>query len=236
MTDTRPKKKSGGAARWFAFVVLAVGLFVAWRLLPVKDWLKDFQDWISGLGPLGGVLYGLAYVAAALLFVPGAILTLGAGFLFGLGWGLVIVSLASTATAALAFLIARYAARERVEKLARKNEKFAAVDKAIGKNGWKVVGLLRLSPLIPFSLSNYLYGLTSVRFLPYLAASWVGMLPGTLLYVSLGVAGKTVGEKGARSPWEWALLGAGLIATAAVTVLLTRVAKKELKGETGRGS
>ncbi len=225
------KKKPAGAAKWIAFGVVAVGLFLAWRLLPVKDWLEGFQDWISGLGPLGGLLYGLAYIAAALLFVPGAILTLGAGFIFGLGWGLVIVSLASTATAALAFLIARYAARERVEKLARKNEKFAAVDKAIGKNGWKVVGLLRLSPLIPFSLSNYLYGLTSVRFLPYLAASWVGMLPGTLLYVYLGVAGKSVGEKSERSPWEWALLGAGLLATAAVTVLLTRVAKKELKGK-----
>lgn len=227
------KNKLAGTARWIAFGVLAVGLFVAWRLLPVKDWLRDFQDWISGLGPIGGVLYGLAYIAAALLFVPGAILTLGAGFIFGLGWGLVIVSLASTATAALAFLIARYAARERVEKLARRNEKFAAVDKAIGKNGWKVVGLLRLSPLIPFSLSNYLYGLTSVRFLPYLAASWAGMLPGTFLYVYLGVAGKSVGESGQRSPWEWALLGAGLLATVAVTVLLTRVAKKELEGKAG---
>ncbi len=226
------KKKLAGAAKWIALGAVAVGLFLAWRLLPVEDWLTDFQDWISALGPLGGVLYGLAYIAAALLFVPGAILTLGAGFIFGLGWGLVIVSLASTTTAALAFLIARYAARERVEKLARKNEKFAAVDKAIGRNGWKVVGLLRLSPLIPFSLSNYLYGLTSVRFLPYLAASWVGMLPGSLLYVYLGAAGKSVGERGERSPWEWALLGAGLLATAAVAVLLTRVAKKELKGKT----
>lgn len=206
---------------------------MAWRLLPVAAWLKDFQDWISGLGPLGAVLYGLAYVAAALLFVPGAILTLGAGYLFGIGWGLVIVSLAATTTAALAFLIARYAARDRVEKLARKNEKFAAVDRAIGKNGWKVVALLRLSPLIPFSLSNYLYGLTSVRFLPFVVASWAGMLPGSLLYVALGAAGKNVGEKGERSPWEWALLGAGLLATAAVTVLLARVAKKELKGTAG---
>ncbi len=226
------KEKLAGAAKWIALGAVTVGLFLAWRLLPVEDWLKDFQEWISGLGPLGGVLYGLAYVAAALLFVPGAILTVGAGFIFGLGWGLAIVSLSSTATAALAFLIARYAARERVEKLARKNEKFAAVDKAIGRNGWKVVGLLRLSPLIPFSLSNYLYGLTSVRFLPYLAASWVGMLPGSLLYVYLGAAGKSVGERGERSPWEWALLGAGLLATAAVTVLLMRVAKKELKGKT----
>jgi uncharacterized membrane protein YdjX (TVP38/TMEM64 family) len=142
----------------------------------------------------------------------------------------VIVSFASTAAAALAFLIARYAARSRVERLARGNERFRAIDRAIGENGWKVVGLLRLSPLIPFSLSNYLYGLTSVRFLPYLVASWAGMLPGTLLYVALGAAGKTVGEKGERSPWEWVLLGAGLLATAAVTVLLARVAKKELAG------
>ena len=235
MTGAPRKASSGGVTKWIVIAAVAVGLFVVWRLLPVAAWLKDFQDWISGLGPLGGVLYGLAYVAAALLFVPGAILTLGAGYLFGIGWGLVIVSLAATATAALAFLIARYAARERVEKLARKNEKFAAVDRAIGKNGWKVVALLRLSPLIPFSLSNYLYGLTSVRFLPYVAASWAGMLPGTLLYVYLGAAGKSVGEKGARSPWEWALLGAGLLATAAVTVLLTRVAQKELKGKAVKG-
>jgi len=233
MTAARRKPRSGSAAKWIGLAALAAALFVAWRLLPIAAWLKDFQDWISGLGPLGGVLYGLAYVAAALLFVPGAILTLGAGFLFGIGWGLVLVSLAATATAALAFLIARYAARDRIEKLAKKNEKFAAVDRAIGKNGWKVVALLRLSPLIPFSLSNYLYGLTSVRFLPYVAASWAGMLPGTLLYVALGAAGKTVGEKGARSPWEWVLLGAGLLATAAVTVLLTRVARKELKGKAG---
>jgi len=141
----------------------------------------------------------------------------------------VIVSLASTAAAGLAFLIARHLARARVEKLARRNPKFAALDKAVGRNGWKVVGLLRLSPLIPFSLSNYLYGLTAVRFLPYVVASWVGMLPATVLYVYLGAAGRSIGEEGERSPWEWALLGAGLLATAAVTVILARLAKRELK-------
>jgi uncharacterized membrane protein YdjX (TVP38/TMEM64 family) len=231
MAEGRAKKKALGTAKWIALGLLAVGLFAAWRLLPVKEWLRDFQSWIAGLGPLGGVLYGLAYIAGAVLFVPGIVLTLGAGFLFGLGWGVVLVSLASTAAAALAFLIARYVARGRVERLARKNPKFAAIDRAIGKNGWKVVGLLRLSPLIPFSLSNYLYGLTSIRFLPFIVASWVGMLPGTFLYVYLGAAGRSVGEKGARSPWEWVLLGAGLLATAAVTILLTRVAQKELKSK-----
>lgn len=214
--------------KWIALGALVVGLFAAWRVLPLGQWLKDFQAWIEGLGPLGGVLFGLAYVVGALLFVPGAVLTIGAGYLFGLGWGVVVVSLASTAAAALAFLIARHLARERVETLARKNPKFAALDRAIGKNDWKVIFLLRLSPLIPFSVSNYLYGLTSVRFAPYVLASWIGMLPGTFLYVYLGAAGKSLGEKHEKSPWEWALLGTGLLATIAVTVILTRVAKKEL--------
>ncbi len=222
-------KKRSNLWKWVALGAGVAALFVAWRLLPLNDWLREFQDWISGLGPLGGVLYGLAYVAAALLFVPGILLTLGAGYIFGLAWGVVLVSIASTAAAALAFLIARYIARSRVEKLARGNEKFRAIDNAIGENGWKVVGLLRLSPLIPFSISNYLYGLTAVRFLPFVLASWLGMLPATFLYVYLGAAGKSVGEGGGRSPWEWALLGAGLLATVAVTVILTRLARKQLK-------
>ena len=226
-----PKSARKRAIPWGWLTLGAVGaaLFAAWRLLPVSDWLKDFQDWIAGLGPWGGVLYGVAYVVAALLFVPGIVLTIGAGYVFGLAWGVVIVSIASTVTAALAFLIARYAARARVQGLARRNERFAAIDRAIGENGWKIVGLLRLSPLVPFSVSNYLYGLTSVRLLPYLLASWVAMLPATVLYVSLGAAGRSAGEKGGRSPWEWALLAAGLLATAAVTVLLTRMARKELR-------
>jgi uncharacterized membrane protein YdjX (TVP38/TMEM64 family) len=214
--------------KWIAAGATAVTLFATARLLPVKEWLEGFQGWVGSLGPLGGVLYGIVYVVAALLFVPGIVLTVGAGFLFGFFWGTVIVSAASTTAAALAFLIARYFARERVERLARKNRKFGAIDRAIGKNGWKVVALLRLSPLVPFSLSNYLYGLTSARFVPYLLASWIAMLPATFLYVSLGAAGKSLGQGRARSPWEWGLLAVGGAATVAVTVILTRVARKEL--------
>lgn len=206
----------------------AVGLFASWRLLPAREWLESFSVWVASLGVLGGVLYALVYVAAALLFVPGIVLTIGAGVLFGLGWGMVIVSLASTTAAALAFLIARHVARRRVERLVMRDARFGAIDSAIAEKGWTIVALLRLSPLVPFSLSNYLYGLTSVPFLPYAAASWAGMLPGTLLYVYLGSAGRTLGTGGAKTPWEWALLGAGLAATAAVTVLLTRIARRQL--------
>jgi uncharacterized membrane protein YdjX (TVP38/TMEM64 family) len=187
------------------------------------------------MGALGALLFGLVYIVSCLLFVPGSVMTIGAGLVFGLGWGIAVVSLASTATAAIAFLIARYWARDRVERAARRHEQFAAVDRAIKNQGWKVVALLRLSPLVPFNLSNYLYGLTAVDFGPYVFASWLGMLPGTVLYVYLGAAGKAASGRGGRSSWEWALFGAGLAATAAVTVILTRAAKREIdKGPAGR--
>ncbi len=217
-----------GAWKWIAVGAAVIFLVLAARLLPVQEWLKGFETWVQGLGPAGMLLYAAVYVGAVLLFVPGIVLTLGAGFLFGLGWGIVVVSVASTLAAALAFVIARYLARGTVERLARNNPKFAAIDRAIGKEGWKVVALLRLSPLVPFSLSNYLYGLTSVRLGPYVATSWAAMLPATVLYVYLGAAGRTIGEKAPRSPWEWVFLGTGLAATAVVTVLLARRAKREL--------
>ena len=217
-----------GVWKGVAIGLAVVAIVVAARLLPVQEWLKSFETWVQGLGPAGMLLYAAVYVGAVLLFVPGIVLTLGAGFLFGLGWGIVVVSVASTIAAALAFVIARYIARGAVESIVRKNPKFAAIDRAIGREGWKVVALLRLSPLVPFSLSNYLYGLTSVRLGPYVATSWAAMLPATVLYVSLGAAGRRIGEKAPRSPWEWAFLAAGIVATAAVTVLLTRRAKREL--------
>ena len=214
--------------KWIAAGAAVVAVVAAARVFPVREWLGSFQEWVRGLGPGGMVIYGAVYIVAAVLFVPGLPLTLGAGFLFGLWRGVLLVSAASTVAAALAFLIARYFARAAVERLARRDARFTAIDGAIGREGWKVVALLRLSPLVPFSLSNYLYGLTSVRFLPYLLTSWIAMMPATVLYVYLGAAGRTIGEKTQRSPWEWALLAVGLAATAAVTVLLTRVAKREL--------
>lgn len=216
-----------GKRRWILVAVVVIGLFTAARLLPVAAWLRDFQAWVSGLGPLGAVVYGVVYVLAALLFVPGSVLTVGAGLTFGLLGGTILVSLASVTAAALAFLIARHAARRHVEDLARRNEKFGAIDAAIRRGGWKVVLLLRLSPLIPFSISNYLYGLTPVGFVPYVLASWVGMFPATVLYVYLGVVGAAAAG-GRRRPAEWAILAAGLVATVVVAVWVGRVARREL--------
>ena len=115
--------------------------------------------------------------------------------------------------------------------MARRDEKFRAIDEAIGQEGWKIVALLRLSPLIPFNASNYFYGITAIKFWHYVLASWIGMLPGTVLYVYLGTIGKASlgsGDK-ARSPFEYVFLGVGLVATIVVTVIVTRLAKKALK-------
>jgi len=164
---------------------------------------------------------------------PLSILTVGAGFVFGVFPGAVTVSIASTTGAALAYLIARYVARDQIEQKLGSNQRFKQVDRAIGELGPKLVFLLRLNPLIPFNLSNYLYGLTAVKFWPYVLASWIGMLPGTLLYVYLGAAGKAglsgaASQSSGRSPWEYLLFGIVLVATVIVTVCLTRIADREL--------
>jgi uncharacterized membrane protein YdjX (TVP38/TMEM64 family) len=211
------------------FLAAVLGAAAAWRLLPLQTWLRTLEEQAASRGPTGLVLYGAIYVVAVLLFVPGIVLTLGAGLLFGFVRGFVLVSVASTVAAALAFGIARYLARERVQRWARSRPEFEAIDRAIGEKGWKIVALLRLSPLVPFSLSNYLYGLTSVRFGPYVLTSWLAMLPATLVYVWLGAAGRAVGTGTRRTPAEWALLAAGLAATVAVTIYLTRIARRELE-------
>jgi uncharacterized membrane protein YdjX (TVP38/TMEM64 family) len=219
--------------KWILFALVLILLIAASRMLPLTAWLKSFNQWVSGIGPAGVVIFIVVYVIATVLFAPGSILTIGAGFVFGLGLGVVAVSIGSVIGASLAFLISRYVARSKIEALANKNEKFKAIDRAIGEQGWKLVFLLRLSPLIPFSLSNYFYGLTAVRFWPYVLASWIGMLPGTLLYVYLGAVGKAGVESAAggrtRSPAEWAFLVIGLIATLAVSLWVTQIARKAVR-------
>jgi uncharacterized membrane protein YdjX (TVP38/TMEM64 family) len=214
--------------RWrlagIALALVAAGLAI--RVLPVAEIALALQRRVADLGFWGMALYAAVYVIAALLFVPGSILTLGAGLAFGFVKGTVVVLVAAVLAAALAFLIARHWARPWVERHAARHPRFAAIDRAIQQRGARVVLLLRLSPLVPFSLSNYLYGLTAVRFAPYVLASAVGMAPATAVYVYLGSAGRALGE--ARSPAEWALFVGGLAATVAVTVLVGRAAKKEM--------
>lgn len=212
--------------KWLLLALGLIALGAAWYFLPVKDWVRMFNAWVEQRGAWGYVSFIAAYAVAAVFFFPGSLMTIGAGLAFGLWRGFAVVSAGSTLGAALAFLIARYFVRAKVQAAAKNNPKFAAMDEAIGREGWKMVALLRLSPLLPFNLSNYLYGVTKIGFWPYIAASWAGMLPGTFLYVYLGAAGKEATTGTDAGPWKWVLFGAGLVATVFVTVWISRLAKK----------
>lgn len=220
-----------------SIALIIVSLMVLFRSLPVDRAIDLIKSKADSLGLWGPLVLGAAYVIAALAFFPGSALTLAAGAVFGLVWGTVTVSLAATIAAALAFLIARYLARDKVAQQAKKFPKFQAIDRAIGDGGWKIIAMLRLSPAVPFSLGNYLYGLTAIRFWPYVLASWLFMLPGTFMYVYLGNIGteglrSAAGAERGKTPAEWALLAVGLMATIAVTVYVTRMARKALRDQT----
>jgi len=230
--EARGKSASG---RLFALIVLVIGLLLAMRFLPVQQWLRNFNDSVGQMGVVGIFIFIGVYALATVLMAPGSILTIGAGFAFGLWKGFLAVSGGATLGASLAFLVARFVARRKVEAIAKGNDKFRKIDAAIGQKGAKLVFLLRLSPVIPFNLSNYFYGLTGVRFWPYVVASWVGMMPGTFLYVYIGAAGKdavsaATGGKMMNHGWQhWTFMGIGLAATIAVTVWVTRIARDALR-------
>ena len=217
-----------------ALILIALaGLFALARAFDVQQLLRDALDWISSLGPWGGVFFVVLYVLATVLFLPGFILTLAAGVLFGVVWGSVAVSVGSVAGATLAFLIGRYLARNWVARRIEGNEKFEAIDQAVAREGWKIVGLVRLSPVFPFNLLNYAFGITKVSLKDYFLASWVGMLPATVMYVYVGsLAGDlaTLGsQERSRTPGEWGLYLVGLAATVVLTVYITRIARKALQ-------
>ncbi len=231
-------RRQATAFTWVSIAVIVASLLLVARQLPIGSALEALEGWIKGLGLLGPLVFGMIYVLAVVLMAPASVLTLAGGAFFGLLVGTITVSLASTIGAAFAFLVSRYLARDAVARKFGRQPKFAAIDRAIGENGWKIVALLRLSPAVPFNLQNYLYGLTGIRFWTYVLTSWIAMLPGTFLYVYLGYAGRVGLEAAAsgersRTPAEWGMIVVGLLATAAVTVYVTRLARRamEQKGE-----
>lgn len=209
-------------------------------VLPVRELLTRFLDAVARLGPYGPVVIGAAYIPATVLFIPGSLITLGAGFVCGVLWGTVAVSIGSTVGAAAAFWVGRYLARGFVAERISRYPRFAAIERAIGKHGFKIVLLTRLSPIFPFTFLNYAFGVTRVRFRDYLVASWIGMLPGTVMYVYLGSLAKSLTALAAgrveRGSLGWVLFGVGLAATVAVVVVVTRVARRALAEATGEAT
>lgn len=229
-----PKNKGGIVRRYWKWGLVLLGLIAlssSASFLPLKDWIKTFTQWVQGLGPLGVVVFIAAYAVATVLFVPGLLFTIAAGLIYGVVGGTAVALTGAIIGASLAFLCGRYLVRGRVERSTKHNKKFKAIDEAIEKQGWKIIGLLRLSPLIPFNLSNYFYGITAIKFWPFFLASLIGMIPGTLLYAYLGAAGKAgLGgdQQGGGGALKWIFFGVGFIATIAVTIIVSRAAKKAL--------
>ncbi len=223
-----------GKVRIIAAACVTVTLLVAGRTLPFGDWLADFGAWIAGLGAVGVVLYVAAHVGVTVLMLPAVLMTIGAGYLFGLLPGTAIALAGATVGCALSFLIARHLARDRVARAAAKDPRFAALDEAIGAKGWRIVFLLRMSAVVPFVLSNYVYGLTAIRFWPYAAASAAGMIPLAFLYVALGAAARAAGqpEEAVAPPGAWgaAVFAAGVLITVGVTIYVARLTRKALAG------
>ena len=229
-------EKKSAIARLVALIVIVIALFVAMQFLPVQQWLTTFNAWVAHAGVAGIFVFIGVYAVATVLLAPGSILTIGAGFAFGLWKGFLAVSAGATLGASLAFLVARFIARDKIETIAQRNEKFRKLDSAIGQQGARLIFLLRLSPVIPFNLSNYFYGLTAVKFWPYVLASWIGMMPGTFLYVYIGIAGKaTAGGEAVKHGWQyWTFFGVGFAATIVVTIWVTKIARNALReGEVG---
>lgn len=200
-----------------------------------QEWLRDALQWIQGLGAVGAIAFMVLYAVATVAFLPGSILTLGAGVVFGLVEGSIYVFIGAMIGAILAFLVGRYIARDWVSRKIEGNERFRAVDKAVGREGGKIVLLTRLSPVFPFNLLNYGFGVTGVSLKDYIWGS-CGILPGTIMYVYLGsLAGSLATLGGENQPSDpvvqWTIRIVGFIATVAVTLYVTKIARRALNQE-----
>jgi uncharacterized membrane protein YdjX (TVP38/TMEM64 family) len=211
--------------------LVAVGIAARWLDLPAVFGVA--LSWTEALGLWGGVIFIAIYALATVFLLPAFLLTIGAGAAYGVVHGAVLVSLGATLGATGAFLAGRYLARDWVARRIAGDRRFTALDGAVAREGWKIVGLTRLSPAIPFVIQNYAYGLTRVSLRDYVLASWVGMTPGILMYAYLGsFAGNLASFEATgrvRTPAEWALYVVGLLATVAVTVYVTRLARGALR-------
>lgn len=219
-------------------VILAavvIALFLGGR--QAAGYLVDVAEWVKSFGAWSAAVFAAVYVVATVAFIPGSLLTLAGGIIFGVVEGSIIVFAGATVGATAAFIIARNFARKWVAAKVEGDPKFAAIDRAIGRNGLKITFLLRLSPVFPFNLLNYALGLTKVSLRDYVIAH-LGMIPGTVLYVYGGaaigdLAALAEGAAPERSMASNILFGVGLVATLVVTVVITRIARRALAEETG---
>lgn len=227
--------------QWAAVLLgaLAVGVVVlaGRQFAPL---VPAFANWMEGLGWAGPLLFMLVYAVACILLLPASVFTMIAGAVYGVGWGTLYTVVGALTAIAVAFLISRHLARDAVGRRLAGRPELAAIDRAVGLDGFRIVLLLRLSPIFPFSILNYALGLTQVRFRDYILAS-VGSIPGTFVFVSAGrlagdIAMVAAGEASPDSRSSMLLLGIGLVATITVLTIVTRLARTALAEATGMGA
>jgi len=250
MSESTNETTGHGTLKLVLAGVILLTLLATPFVFPVKDWFLAFLEALRGFGIGGLAILVVAYIMACVFMLPGAILTLGAGFMGATLWpenlglallgGGVAASTGATLGATAAFLLGRTVLRDVAAKRIEGSARFRALDDAIEKNGFKMVFLVRLSPAFPFNILNYALGLTKVRLRDYVLASWIGMIPGMLLYVYLGATAQSLAAAtgGARekTPQEYAILAIGLAATIAVVWFVTRIARRAFNEAVDNGS
>jgi uncharacterized membrane protein YdjX (TVP38/TMEM64 family) len=224
MLPMKQPERSTATWKWLVAPLFLIGIVIAARMFPLLDWVKSFAAWAEQLGTVGALLYGVLFGIISLLMLPSLPFTIVAGLAFGIVKGVFAIMVGITIGASLGFLFARYLARGAVAQKISAHPRFSAIDRAIGGEGWKIVGLLRMCP-VPFGITNYLYGLTAIEFWRYMGATVVGMLPGCVTFVYLGAFGKQTLD-GPRQPIQYALGGLMLIALFGATWMLGRIAKR----------
>lgn len=211
------KKKTRLLLLFAAFVVIAL----IWTQIPLSEWIEQFRLWVVGSGVFGILVYVAAYSVFAVFLAPVSLLTVAAGLAFGF-WGLPLVVFSATLAATVSFLLGRYALRDKVLEWISKDVRLLSLNQAVSAEGWRVVGLLRLSPFVPFGMQNYFFSIAEIKLGPYVLASAIGMMPGTALYVYIGALGQAVGRAGLL---QWLLIVAGLVATGFTALFLAKRAK-----------
>ena len=212
---------------------VVIALILASRFINLGAGLRESLEWIRGLGAWAPITFIIIYLVSCVLAIPASILTLGGGFLFGFGWGLVYVLIGATLGAVASFLVGRYIARDWVARKIEKNSKFKAIDDAIAREGWRIVLLARLAPVFPYAVLNYGFALTRVSFAHYTLATAIGIVPAMIAFVYFGslATDLTNLNQGVKSsPWlKWTI---GIV-TVVVAVLLTRIARRSLNRALG---
>jgi uncharacterized membrane protein YdjX (TVP38/TMEM64 family) len=210
-----------------ALLVIAT-VIVLFRVLPVATWLRSFQTYVRGLGALGYVVYIVVYAVCIVAFVPASILTLGAGAIFGFVGGTIVVVIGATIGSTLSFLLARTVMRKRIEAVTARNAKFRALDRAIAREGMKIVFLCRLAVVFPFTYINYAFGLTAIPLWRYVVATFFGILPATAAFVFASSAATSAATTPTSTIMKTVYIAGGVVAII-VSVLIGRIATKAIK-------